>query len=278
MKIIAAQSYSLSMPRATLPRRLTTAPPSTPRRPELGRLARLALRAGSGCATLAVGVLTALQLAAWPAQDPLAGTVSGMVFAPGGWLLMPMAGLLALVGVTAAWCAALVQRRAILGALLAIWALALGAATLFPTDPPGAQMISASGQIHRWAAATMFVTAPLAGWVYARRAPARLGERLRLVRVLSIATLTVAAVNLVIQLPKVAAGALADALRPALHYGGLTERVLLGLMFAQLIAMAWHAQRRWLLTGPAWQQAVRLTSGVLPVAGRVRPLAMGHAA
>lgn len=208
--------------------------------PVPGTLERFALRAGTGCAAAAVAVLALLQAAALSMQSPVTGTVSGMVFAPGGWLLMPAAGLLAFVGLAAAWSAARVQGRVILGVLLGIWALSLTAATLFATDPPGTVLLSAGGQIHRWAATAMFVTAPLAGWVYSR------AERLQLVRGLSLATLAAAVMNLVIQLPKVSNGALAEALKPALHYGGLTERLLLGLMFAQLIAMAWHAERRWM--------------------------------
>lgn len=231
------------------------------------RIAGYARAAGVAWAVAGAAALLLVQLAAWPYQNPVTGTVSGMVFAPGGRLLMPLAGacsLVALIGVAAR------SRFARDRAAITLWAVALATASIFPTDPPGTVLITATGQVHRWAAAVMFVVAPLAGWWYSgRRARAAMPGGTGTVRALSLCCGASAVANLVVQLPKITTGTLGELLRPALHYGGLTERLLIGLMFAQLIAMVVADRRAARVAGavpaPVTLQAVPSLARPVPV-------------
>ncbi len=137
--------------------------------------------------------------------------------------------------------------RTVLAAVVAVGSAALLLATIFPTDPPGLDAISLPAQIHRWAAAVMFVAVPIAGWLSSGCGPG--GTRRpqeRRVRLLSIACAATVVASMTVQIPKVFSGPVADLLVPALAAAGLIERILMVLMLALLVAIA-----RTLQTAPA---------------------------
>lgn len=135
----------------------------------------------------ALALMTALQLAALPSQDPVRTVVSMLVYAPGGIVLFPLAaGLIAVAAF--AWARQLARLgrpwAARFAAAAGVGLLLLGA---FPTDPPGAIGISLAAQVHRYAALSIFIAIPAAavlghlGGRAARDAGAR--RRLRGLRV-----------------------------------------------------------------------------------------------
>jgi hypothetical protein len=114
-----------------------------------------------------IAVLVLLQLIALPTQDPLRGTISGLVYAPAGAALFAVMGALCVAGsvMLAASLARLGARKA--AAAVWIWCFALAVASLVPTDPAGAIGVSLAAEVHRDAAAVMFAAMPIAGLLVA---------------------------------------------------------------------------------------------------------------
>lgn len=130
--------------------------------------AALPSRIAVGLIGASFAALAVLQAIALPVLDPIQGTISDMFYAPGGGWLFPAMGALCVAGsaILAAALARLDARKA--AAAVGIWCLALAVAAVVPTDPPGAAAMSLAAEIHRDAAAVMFIAMPLAGLLVAR--------------------------------------------------------------------------------------------------------------
>lgn len=119
-----------------------------------------------------VVMLIVVQWRALPNLNPFSTTVSALAYAPGGNWLLALAGATCLVGSVALTAALVRAHMPKPAAAMVVWCAGLALATAFPTDPPGAAAISLSGQIHRYAAAAMFVAVPVAGWLAGAGRPA----------------------------------------------------------------------------------------------------------
>lgn len=204
----------------------------TGRRPILGGLALTGV---------ALAVLLAVYLHVTQAGrvSPVGQTVSDYVLAPGGAGTFAMMCLALAVGSLGLVTAALTTRAAVpvrrqgAALLLTAWSLGLTVAALFPTDPMGGRM-SLDGETHRWAIVLAFVSLPSAGWLLARThdgARPAVGFWAKA----SFASLGVLMISYVpVVFPWLATG-------PVLI--GLSERLLLGVDLALLVAMAWPLLR-----------------------------------
>ncbi|MEV0825551.1 DUF998 domain-containing protein [Nonomuraea rubra] len=115
--------------------------------------------------------------------------------------------------------------------LLVAGAAGLMMSAIFPTDPGTSQIGTVSGEIHRWSAAVVFTSLPVAGWVLARGRAAAPGWNA--VRAISVA----AGVTLAIYLAAHPASFLSPLINGGGYYGMLERGVVLAEM-ALLIAMA----------------------------------------
>lgn len=191
--------------------------------------------------TAGLVVLAVVQLVALATIDPVRATVSDLVYAPGGAWLFPLSGALTVAGSVMLALRAHRSGNIRAAGALAVWCLALTMATLFPTDPPGLDGISTAAQIHRWAAAVMFVAAPVAGWFAASCAPATWSARLRSRSIWCAVTGVVQfAFSLPSLLPVSASWPFAQAL---FEVRGLAERVLFVAMIAVIAAMCHSLDR-----------------------------------
>ena len=119
--------------------------------------------------------------------------LSDYALVPGG-MLPVVIGMLAL-----AWaCVSLAYglavrepaRSAATRVLLLAGAAGLMLSAVFPTDPGNAAIGTLAGEIHRWSAAVVFTTLPVAGWILARgRAPLPKWNRVRALSVTSAVAL-----------------------------------------------------------------------------------------
>ncbi|NJP95745.1 DUF998 domain-containing protein [Nonomuraea sp. FMUSA5-5] len=115
--------------------------------------------------------------------------------------------------------------------LLVAGAAGLMMSAIFPTDPGTSQIGSVSGEIHRWSAAVVFTSLPVAGWILARGRTA--APRWNAVRAISVA----AGVTLAVYLAAHPASITSSLLNGGAYYGMLERGVVLAEM-ALLIAMA----------------------------------------
>ncbi|WP_433439108.1 DUF998 domain-containing protein [Nonomuraea sp. CA-141351] len=111
-----------------------------------------------------------------------------------GGLVPVLIGMLALAGACLSLAYGLAagdpRRTAATRVLLLAGAAGLMMSAIFPTDPT--PIGSMTGEIHRWAAAVVFTSLPVAGWVLARgRAAAPRWNAVRAMSVTSAATLAV---------------------------------------------------------------------------------------
>ncbi|GAA2206334.1 hypothetical protein GCM10009850_017920 [Nonomuraea monospora] len=115
--------------------------------------------------------------------------------------------------------------------LLVAGAAGLMMSAIFPTDPGTSQIGTVSGEIHRWSAALVFTSLPVAGWILARGRKATPGWNA--VRALSVA----AGATLAIYLAAHPASFTSSLINGGGYYGMLERGVVLAEM-ALLIAMA----------------------------------------
>lgn len=106
------------------------------------------------------------------ALNPLLAPISHYVFLPGGYLMVLLGSLL-LAGCGLVIAAELVRRTGdhrlrVAAGLLISFAVALVLVGLFPTDPPGTPVSSASAVVHRIGAAWSFLALPTAGVLVGR--------------------------------------------------------------------------------------------------------------
>src|SRR5690606_18109137 len=105
-------------------------------------------RRAIGLILASIALLVVLQLGALSTTDPLRGTISGMVYAPGGFVLFAAMGVLCVTG--SAMIAASLARSGAwkAAAAVGIWCGALAVAVVVPTDPPGVTEVSLAAVIH----------------------------------------------------------------------------------------------------------------------------------
>jgi hypothetical protein len=151
--------------------------------------------------------------------NPLQRMLSDSVVAwPGAVLLgTACAALVVVAGVLAA-AARRGPRPRLVPALLAVWATALVAIVVFPTNLPGTELTNAA-VVHRWGAAIVAVVPPLVGLLMARS---------RAARTAAWATAGGAALFGAAHGPAVLLGG------DVVPYGGLAERALFAMMLVLL--------------------------------------------
>lgn len=209
-----------------------------------GRPGERTVRLAVGFVLMSIAVLLALQAVALATMDPLRGTISGMVYAPGGFLLFAAMGALCATG-SALLAVSLARRGAVAAAaLVVIWCLALAVAAVVPTDPHGVAAVSLAAEIHRDAAAVMFTAMPLAGLLVAARrlaGDAELTARQRSLRRASLAAAAAGLLQIAVSVPSLFPGS-AVASWPAAEVlysvRGLAERALFVVLFVVLIRIA----------------------------------------
>ncbi|GAA4911048.1 hypothetical protein HD597_008160 [Nonomuraea thailandensis] len=152
-----------------------------------------------------------------------------------GGLVPVLIGMLALAAACLCLAYGLVTldpaRTAPTRVLLVAGAAGLMMSAIFPTDPGTSQIGTVSGEIHRWSAAVVFTSLPVAGWILAKGRAA--APRWNAVRALSVA----AAATLAIYLAAHPATITSSLINGAGYYGTLERGVVLAEM-ALLIAMA----------------------------------------
>jgi hypothetical protein len=191
-----------------------------------------------------IAVLVLLQLIALPTQDPLRGTISGMVHAPAGGVLFAAMGTLCVAGsvMLATSLARLGARKA--AAAVGIWCGALAVAAVVPTDPPGAVGVSLAAEIHRDAAAVMFAAMPVAALLVSAHRfhrAAGLDRAQRALRHSAIAAALAGALQLPMSIPSLFPGtAVASWPAVAALYSvrGLAERALFVALLLVLVRIA----------------------------------------
>ncbi|GAA3715434.1 hypothetical protein GCM10022224_096320 [Nonomuraea antimicrobica] len=167
-----------------------------------------------------------------------------------GGLAPVVVGMLALAGACLCLAYGLAAtdpaRTAATRVLLLAGAAGLTMSVIFPTDPGTSQVGSVSGEIHRWSAAVVFTSLPVAGWTLARgRRPA---PRWNAVRAMSVSS----AVALAVYLASHPATLTSPLINGGAYYGLLERAVVLaemGLLIAMALAIA--AGRRAARSRPA---------------------------
>jgi hypothetical protein len=121
--------------------------------------------------TVAGTVASAAALAYAQVTLPAQPLLSDYALVSGG-LFPVLIGMLALAGACLSLAyglaAAEPARTAATRVLLLAGAAGLMISAIFPTDPGTSQIGTLSGEIHRWAAAVVFTSLPVAGWTLAR--------------------------------------------------------------------------------------------------------------
>ncbi|MEV4570877.1 DUF998 domain-containing protein [Nonomuraea sp. NPDC049419] len=156
-----------------------------------------------------------------------------------GGLLPVLVGMLALAGACLGLAYGLAAsdpaRTAATRVLLLAGAAGLMMSAIFPTDPGTSQVGSLSGEIHRWSAAVVFTSLPVAGWTLAR---GRGGTpRWNAVRAMAMAS----GVSLAVYLAAHPASFTSPLIGGAAYYGLLERAVVLaemGLLVAMALAVA----------------------------------------
>ncbi|MEV4573292.1 DUF998 domain-containing protein [Nonomuraea jabiensis] len=185
---------------------------------------------GAVCGTVVSACALAYAQVALPTQPLL----SDYALVSGG-LVPVLVGMLALAGACLCLAYGLAAsdpaRTAATRVLLLAGAAGLMMSAIFPTDPGDSQVGSLSGEIHRWAAAVVFTSLPVAGWTLARGRAA--APRWNAVRALSVTS----AAMLAFYLAAHPASITSPLIGGAGYYGPLERGVVLAEM-ALLVAMA----------------------------------------
>jgi hypothetical protein len=191
---------------------------------------------GSGTAAIAVG---AAHVVGADVVDPVVDPVSFYAFVPGGGLLVLAGclalGLLGVVLVSRGYDSGLL-RGPVPAVAIAVFAVSMVLIGIFPTDPPGTVVASASAVVHRVSAATAFAVLPLVGLGSLRRRGTA-DRRLEPLRRTGAVLLVIVVVFLAVHLPLVALGS-------GIVAFGLLERVGLVLMGGYLALLAFQVDRQ----------------------------------
>jgi uncharacterized protein DUF998 len=152
-----------------------------------------------------------------------------------GGVVPVLIGMLALAGACLCLAYGLAAtdplRTAATRVLLLAGAAGLMMSAIFPTDPGTSQVGTLSGEIHRWSAAVVFTSLPVAGWVLARGRAAT--PRWNAVRAMSVASGLTLAVYLAAH-----PATLTSTLINGGAYYGLMERGVVLAEMVLLMAMA----------------------------------------
>jgi Protein of unknown function (DUF998) len=193
---------------------------------------------GTVIGTLVSACALAYAQVALPAQPLL----SDYALVSGG-LVPVLVGALALAG--ACLClayglaAAEPARTAATRVLLVAGAAGLMMSAVFPTDPGTSQVGTLAGEIHRWSAAIVFTSLPVAGWSLARGRER--GNRWNAVRAMSVAS----AVTLAAYLAAHPATITSPLINGVAYYGPLERAVVLAEMaLVTVMALAALGSRR----------------------------------
>jgi hypothetical protein len=158
-----------------------------------------------------------------------------------GGLPPVLIGMLALAGACLSLAYGLAAgdpvRTAATRVLLLAGAAGLMMSAIFPTDPGSSQVGSLTGEIHRWAAAIVFTSLPVAGWTLARGRAA--APRWNAVKAMSVTS----AVTLAAYLAAHPATLTSPLINGAAYYGLLERAVVLAEMVL-LTVMALAATER----------------------------------
>ncbi|WP_188190834.1 DUF998 domain-containing protein [Nonomuraea sp. SYSU D8015] len=187
---------------------------------------------GTVAGTVASACALAYAQAALPAQPLL----SDYALVSGG-LVPVLIGMLTLAG--ACLClayglaAADPSRTAATRVLLIAGAAGLMMSAVFPTDPGTSQVGTLSGEIHRWSAAVVFTSLPVAGWTLARGRD--VAPRWNAVRAMSVTSALALAVYLAAH-----PASITSPLINGMAYYGLLERavVLAEMVLITVMALA----------------------------------------
>jgi hypothetical protein len=173
---------------------------------------------------LAVAVVAGVSMHLVAGIDPVNQMLSdAVVSVPGAVLLgTACAGLVLVAGVLAVRAARHGPWRRLVPALLGVWAAALAAIVVFPTNPAG-MPVDTAAVIHRYGAAMLAVVPPIVGLLVART---------RRLRTAAWTTAGAAALFGLLHGPAVLLGA------GVVPYAGLTERVLFALILVLLALTA----------------------------------------
>ncbi|MEO3797276.1 DUF998 domain-containing protein [Nonomuraea sp. B10E15] len=159
---------------------------------------------------------------------PVQPLISDYALVSGG-LAPVLIGMLALAGACLSLAYGLAStepaRTAAARVLLLAGAAGLMMSAIFPTDPGSSQIGTLSGEIHRWAAAVVFTSLPVAGWSLARGRAAAPGWNA--VKALSVTS----ALSLAFYLAAHPASITSPLIDGAAYYG-LLER---GLVVAEML-------------------------------------------
>ncbi|WP_336215637.1 DUF998 domain-containing protein [Nonomuraea sp. LPB2021202275-12-8] len=188
---------------------------------------------GALVAVLALGYAQ-LALPAQPLLSDYALVSGGLLPVLLGMLALAVACLSLAYGLAAAGDPG---RTAATRVLLVAAAGGLMMSAMFPTDPGNSPIDSLSGEIHRWAAAVVFTTLPVAGWTLARGRAAL--PRWNAVRAMSVTSVLALAVYL--------AAHPASFTSPWIGgdaYYGLLERALVLAEIALIVTMALACRQR----------------------------------
>lgn len=188
---------------------------------------------GTVAGTVASACALAYAQVALPAQPLL----SDYALVSGG-LVPVLIGMLTLAG--ACLClayglaAAEPSRTAATRVLLLAGAAGLMMSAVFPTDPGTSQVGTLAGEIHRWSAAVVFTSLPVAGWTLARGRAA--APRWNAVRAMSVASAVALAVYLAAH-----PASITSPLINGVAYYGLLERAVVLAEMVLITAMAMAA-------------------------------------
>ncbi|MFC4114578.1 DUF998 domain-containing protein [Nonomuraea zeae] len=190
--------------------------------------------------TVAGTVVSACALAYAQVTLPAQPLLSDYALVSGG-LPPVLIGMLALAGACLSLAYGLAAndpaRTAATRVLLLAGAAGLMMSAIFPTDPGSSQIGSLSGEIHRWSAAVVFTSLPVAGWALARGRAA--APRWNTVKAMSVAC----AMTLAAYLAAHPATLTSPLIGGAAYYGLLERAVVLAEMVL-LTTMALAATER----------------------------------
>ncbi|HLS04649.1 MAG TPA: histidine kinase [Actinomycetales bacterium] len=182
----------------------------------------------------------ALEAAAFQTHPMISHTLSELFYAPRGRVLFPAAALL-LAGAITGWARMLLRGQMRIAGFVAVaGGVGLIVAAIFPTDPSATDVLSWSAQVHRYAAAAMFIAVPIAGLAHLRTARLRPSHRAIIIGSVVLSALAAFPAIAGRLESLVSAGVWNELLQAFAAACGLVERIQLLLAIA-IIATSTHA-------------------------------------
>lgn len=191
-----------------------------------------------GCVIVALVPMIATHLIGATTVNPFTQPISHYVFVPGGYLMVAIGSFALAISALVVAIGLLRSRLRNPGlgwasVLLIGFAVAMSLVGIFPTEPPGTEVLGIGATIHRWSAAFSFAVLPVIGMLVGRgtrgwtdtQYPARL---LRLSRAVAISV----GIFFMIHIPMILIGS-------AIPLFGFLERVGFALMITNLLILAY---------------------------------------